>query len=637
MTTTYGQASTADSVAEGLASAINGASLGFTATTASPGALTVTANQPGPEYNGLPLSIASATDEPSLFPSPSFTGTSGAFAGGQDSTIYSYSIPSPGTATTGYAANGNLLSYSDTLNGIADTWNFTANSMPCYQPLNRITCANATAGPWGPVDNQPGLSLSWAYDSFGNRTTQTVSGSPSLPAPQTESAQYTTSNNHVTFATTAPNGFSYDNAGNVTDDGINQYAYDGEGRLCAVRNKITQNTTGYAYDGLGNRVAKGTIGTFNCNMSPTGGNGFTATTNFIVGQDGEQLDELDAQGNGLHSNVYANGQLLATYVFSQSDWMYAFSDWLGTKRVTTDASGAITQTCLSLPFGDALNCSGGIDPSEHHFTGKERDTESGLDYFGARHYASTMGRFLSPDSGADSTLGVPVPFADLENPQSLNLYSYVHNNPVSKTDLDGHATWGDCLDGSGYWCRFGDYNGEPDQQNGRTVYWNAANGNWDNNDPTKMNDGRINDLSGGQLLMAVPIGKLVGPLVGSAASKVGEVLSGALGKATAESAAQGGAKMLLTDGTKQAAKTVVDGMADGAQKASVKRAVAGAISRDSISIAEHADGSITVTKVRPGADGFQAIVKNVDPSGASVTIQGAYDAEGNLVHLDPKN
>jgi hypothetical protein len=51
----------------------------------------------------------------------------------------------------------------------------------------------------------------------------------------------------------------------------------------------------------------------------------------------------------------------------------------------------MTETCLSLPFGDALNCSGGIDPREHHFTGKERDTESGLDYFGARYNFFMLG------------------------------------------------------------------------------------------------------------------------------------------------------------------------------------------------------------------------------------------------------
>ncbi len=68
-------------------------------------------------------------------------------------------------------------------------------------------------------------------------------------------------------------------------------------------------------------------------------------------------------------------------------------------------------------------------------TGKERDTESGNDYFGARYYASSMGRFLSPDWSSKIE---PVPYSKLDNPQTLNLYSYVLNNPLSKTDPDGH-------------------------------------------------------------------------------------------------------------------------------------------------------------------------------------------------------
>jgi RHS repeat-associated protein len=74
------------------------------------------------------------------------------------------------------------------------------------------------------------------------------------------------------------------------------------------------------------------------------------------------------------------------------------------------------------------------------FTGKERDTESGNDYFGARYYASSMGRFLSPDWSAKRE---PVPYAKLDNPQSLNLYAYVFNNPLIHIDADGHATWFD--------------------------------------------------------------------------------------------------------------------------------------------------------------------------------------------------
>ena len=68
-------------------------------------------------------------------------------------------------------------------------------------------------------------------------------------------------------------------------------------------------------------------------------------------------------------------------------------------------------------------------------TGKERDTESGLDYFGARYYGSTMGRWMSPD-WADKPEAVP--YSQLDNPQSLNLYGYVNNNPLSEVDDDGH-------------------------------------------------------------------------------------------------------------------------------------------------------------------------------------------------------
>jgi RHS repeat-associated protein len=71
----------------------------------------------------------------------------------------------------------------------------------------------------------------------------------------------------------------------------------------------------------------------------------------------------------------------------------------------------------------------------HHFTGKERDSESGNDYFGARYYSSAMGRFMSPDY---SESPMPVPYADLENPQTLNLYAYVENNPLKTVDETGH-------------------------------------------------------------------------------------------------------------------------------------------------------------------------------------------------------
>ena len=69
-------------------------------------------------------------------------------------------------------------------------------------------------------------------------------------------------------------------------------------------------------------------------------------------------------------------------------------------------------------------------------TGKERDSESGLDMFGARYYASSLGRFMTPDWEAKPT---DVPYASFGNAQSLNLYSYVQNNPPTMSDPDGHC------------------------------------------------------------------------------------------------------------------------------------------------------------------------------------------------------
>ncbi len=76
----------------------------------------------------------------------------------------------------------------------------------------------------------------------------------------------------------------------------------------------------------------------------------------------------------------------------------------------------------------------GIDVTQK-FTGKERDAESQLDYFGARYYGSALGRFTSPDWSAKPEA---VPYVNLEDPQTLNLYGYVRNNPLSKADIDGH-------------------------------------------------------------------------------------------------------------------------------------------------------------------------------------------------------
>jgi RHS repeat-associated protein len=73
--------------------------------------------------------------------------------------------------------------------------------------------------------------------------------------------------------------------------------------------------------------------------------------------------------------------------------------------------------------------------SVYKFTGKERDSESGLDNFGARYFTSSLGRFMTPDWAARPTT---VPYAVFGDPQTLNLYTYIENEPINRADADGH-------------------------------------------------------------------------------------------------------------------------------------------------------------------------------------------------------
>ena len=114
---------------------------------------------------------------------------------------------------------------------------------------------------------------------------------------------------------------------------------------------------------------------------------------------------------------------------------YYAGDHLGTARIITSGNGYPVWQGTFAPFGQEWNPQ--ISTNNYKFTGKERDSESGDDYFGARYYASSMGRYLSPDWSKDPQ---GVPYADFTNPQTLNLYSYVKNNPLSAFDDDGHAT-----------------------------------------------------------------------------------------------------------------------------------------------------------------------------------------------------
>ena len=126
-----------------------------------------------------------------------------------------------------------------------------------------------------------------------------------------------------------------------------------------------------------------------------------------------------------------------------ADVQWLVTDQLGTPRMIFDRTGSLANTKRHdyLPFGEELSAGTGVrtgvqgysvaDGIRQKFTQKERDTETGLDYFLARYYANAQGRFTSPDPLLAS--GRPA------NPQTWNRYAYVLNNPLKFVDPNGLA------------------------------------------------------------------------------------------------------------------------------------------------------------------------------------------------------
>lgn len=142
----------------------------------------------------------------------------------------------------------------------------------------------------------------------------------------------------------------------------------------------------------------------------------------------------DSTFNAVIEDVQSNHDPIVPATAASARLAHYFTqDHLGTAQLELSAGGWPVWTGQLTPYGAEMN----PQPTANHykFTGKERDAESGNDYFGARYYENSFGRFMSPDWSAKAE---PVPYAKLENPQTLNLYAYVNNNPMNAVDPDGH-------------------------------------------------------------------------------------------------------------------------------------------------------------------------------------------------------
>jgi RHS repeat-associated protein len=282
------------------------------------------------------------------------------------------------------------------------------------------------------------------YDPNGNRGINVENTSDNVDASNTalKLADFSAANNRITRA-----GYFYDAAGNLTAELGKSYTYDAENRI--VRADVTGGAASqYFYDGKGSRVRK-----------VIGG----VATRFEYGAGGELISERnESTGAVTKAYFYKGGELLATTT-NGGNYQYATADHLGSPRAWTDDNGNLVAGGRHdyLPFGEDLFAGTGTrttdqgyaantqqDGQRKQFTSKERDSETGLDYFLARYYSSTQGRFTSPDEFtggpdelfdfADDAADNPTFYADIYEPQSLNKYQYCYNNPLIYVDPDGH-------------------------------------------------------------------------------------------------------------------------------------------------------------------------------------------------------
>ncbi|MDE3091100.1 MAG: RHS repeat-associated core domain-containing protein, partial [Chloroflexota bacterium] len=282
-----------------------------------------------------------------------------------------------------YDSVGNITQITDTVRSEVTTFG--------YDDFDRLTSASI-AGVY---------SQGWTYDPLGNITLRTDNGAPTAYG-------YTDAAHKHAVTQVGTTTYAYDPNGNMTNRNGQTLSYDTENRLTQVISGTV--TTQYVYNADGARVKK-----------IVGG-----VTTYYVG------NYYEVTSGAVTKYYYFGAQRVA--MRTSAGVTYLHSDHLGSTSVAVDASGALQSRQTYYAFGGMRTSD--VAPitslTDYSYTGQKLDSD-GLMYYNARYYDAAIGRFLQPDSI------IPNQF----NPQSLNHYAYVRNNPVRYTDPTGQT------------CRFG--------------------------------------------------------------------------------------------------------------------------------------------------------------------------------------
>lgn len=297
-----------------------------------------------------------------------------------------------------YDSDGNVLS-------IFDDKAPTNNQIFTYDHLARIQSAIGSYG-----------TLNYAYDAIGNLLCNSQLGSCSENSPNysyPSSGSGSVQPHAVSQA--GDNSYQYDANGNMVSGAGRNLYYDINNR--PVRITQGNDTVNFAYNYKGNRVKKSKQG--------------SVTTYYggkLFEQSGIETTDFIFVGPVRIAAKHSDGRVL-----------YYHGNHLGSTHIVTDSTGNMVEKIQYYPFGDTISDTGG-EFVKHKYTSQELDTETGLYYYQARYYDPTLARFLSADT--------IVP--ELSNPQTLNRYSYVNNNPLRYTDPTGHIAQQNTHNGSPY-------------------------------------------------------------------------------------------------------------------------------------------------------------------------------------------
>lgn len=288
---------------------------------------------------------------------------------------------------------------------------------------------------------------SYEYDDYGNRSKMVANGSEEYETvyDYTVNGKYTALlQKEIKTVEKTSNATISDGLAISPTDLITSTAVDAK-----------REETAYSYDANGNQITKitadktetNTYDSLNQLIGFTDGKTTASYKYDIDGLrisktvDGHSIDQIwnddkqiavDADGsNPYKAQIYIRGtNLLAGCEFVQavkSDYTYYTQNAHGDVVNLTDNNGAVTKTYQYDAFGVEKNIDD-ADTNAFRYCGEYYDKETATIYLRARYYNPSNGRFISRDSFAGSN----------NDPLSLNLYTYCHNNPVSGTDSTGH-------------------------------------------------------------------------------------------------------------------------------------------------------------------------------------------------------